>query len=335
MRRLEFAVLFMLAVVGGSVGSAWYFKQAPVQTDKAAVESIVADVLAHQPKPETDKTAVAAIVADTLTKQPKPAPGVNEAGVRSIVTEMLAADDAKNRQNSIATVASMDPKTLDPLIENYLMGNPQILSKMTDALDRQNKADQALKNQQAIAANSDAIFKDPDNVVLGNPNGDVTLVEMFDYNCGYCRAALPDLAQLLTEDTNLKVELKQFPILSPGSVDAARIALQVAKSGKNYWAFHQALYTSRGEVDVDTALNEAKALGLDPATLRANMQAKPITEALQNSMDLANKLNVTGTPTYIIGDLIIPGAVPIDQLRAAIANMRACGSAQGCPAKSG
>jgi len=335
MRRLQIVVLFLLAVVGGSVGSAWYFRQAPVVTDRAAVEAIVADALSHQPKPETDKAAVTAIVEDTLGRQPKPTPGVDEAGVRSIVTQMLADDDAKNRQNSLATVASLDPKALDPLIENYLMGNPKILSQMTDALDRQNKADEAVKNRQAIAENADAIFKDGDNVVLGNPNGDVTLVEMFDYNCGYCRGALPDLAQLLTEDKNLKVELKQFPILSPGSVDAARVALQVAKTGKDYWAFHQALYTSRGEVTADTALDEAKTLGLDPATLRANMQAQPVTQALQKSMDLATKLNVTGTPTYIIGDEIIPGAVPIDQLRAAIANMRACGSAVSCPAKSG
>ncbi|MDR3472035.1 MAG: DsbA family protein [Devosia sp.] len=335
MRRMQIVVLFLLAVVGGSVGSAWYFHQAPIETDKAAVEAIVSDVLSRQPKPETDKGAVSAIVADALAQQPKPAPGVNEAGVRSIVTEMLAAEDARLKQNSITTVASLDPNSLDPLIENYLMGNPKILQRMTDALDKQNKADQALKDRQVIAQNTAAIFDDPDNVVLGNPQGDVTLVEMFDYNCGYCRAALPDLAQLLTEDKNLRVELKQFPILSAGSVDAARIAVQVAKSGKDYWAFHQAMYTSRGEVDVNTALDEAKTLGLDPATLRANMQGKPISDALQRSYDLAKALNVTGTPTYIIGDQMIPGAVPIDELRASIANMRACGNAVSCPAKSG
>jgi protein-disulfide isomerase len=335
MRRLQIVVLFLLAVVGGSVGSAWYFRQAPVETDKAAVEAIVADVLSRQPKPATDGAAVSAIVADALARQPKPAPALNEAGVRSIVTEMLAAEDARNKQNTIATVASLDPKSLDPLIENYLMGNPKILQRMTDALDKQNKADQAVRDRQAIAQNSDAIFNDPDNVVLGNPQGDVTLVEMFDYNCGYCRGALPDLAQLLSEDKNLKVELKQFPILSAGSVDAARIAVQVAKSGKDYWTFHQGLYTARGEVDLNTALNEAKTLGLDPDTLRANMQGQPISAALQRSYDLAKALNVTGTPTYIIGDQMIPGAVPIDDLRTAIANMRACGSATGCPAKSG
>jgi protein-disulfide isomerase len=205
---------------------------------------------------------------------------------------------------------------------------------MNAALDQQTKADQALKDRQAIAQNSAGIFNDPDNVILGNPKGDVTLVEMFDYNCGYCRGALPDLATLLQDDKNLKVELKQFPILSAGSVDAARVAVQVAKTGADYWAFHQAMYTSRGEVDMQTALDEAKTLGLNPATLKAGMQSPQVSAALQKSYDLAKSLNVTGTPTYIIGDEIIPGAVPLDELKTAIANMRACGSAVSCQ-KSG
>jgi protein-disulfide isomerase len=335
MRRLQLVVLFLLAAVGGSVGSAWYFRQAPIPTDKAAVEAIVAEVLAKQPRPETDKATVEAIVSDALARQPKPAPMLAPADVRSIVTQMLAEQDAKNRQNSITTVASLDPSTLDPMIENYLLGNPRILQRMTEALDKQNKADQALHDRQAIAENKAKIFDDPDNVVLGNPNGDVTLVEMFDYNCGYCRGALPDLAQLLSQDKNLKVELKQFPILSMGSVDAARVAVQVSKSGKDYWTFHEALYTARGEVDADTALNEAKAMGLDPVKLKADMQSADVSNALQKSYDLARTLNVTGTPTYIIGDTIIPGAVPIEQLEQAIANMRACGSAVSCPAHAG
>jgi protein-disulfide isomerase len=308
MHRLQTVVLFVLAVVGGAVGSAWYFHSAPVRTDRQAVQAIVDATLAKEPRPTLDAV-----------------------GVRSIVTEMLAAEDAKNKQNSIATVASLDQRTLDPMIENYLTSNPRILQRMTDALDRQNKADQALHDRQVIAQNSQAIFDDPDNIVLGNPKGDVTLVEMFDYNCSFCRGALPDLAQLLSDDKNLKVELKQFPILSAGSVDAARIALQVGKSGKDYWTFHQALYTARGEVDLQTALNEAKTLGLDPNTLKADMQSADISNALQKSYDLAKTLNVAGTPTYIIGDEIIPGAVPLDQLKAAIANMRNCGSAVSCP----
>ncbi len=112
--------------------------------------------------------------------------------------------------------------------------------------------------------------------------------------------------------------------------------MQVAKSGADYWTFHQALFTGRGQVDATMALAEAKTLGLDPDTLKAKagMQAQPVNDALQKSYDLAKALNVTGTPTYIIGDALIPGAVPIDDLRTAIANMRACGSAVSCPKPS-
>jgi len=312
MRSLELAVFLVLGVVGGAVGSAWYFHEAPVRTDKAAVE---------------------AIVDARLASVPKPAPGLDAAGVKSIVAEMIAANDAKARQNSVMGVATLDPKTLDPLIEKYLMSDPSLLQRMNDALDAKNKADQAALQKQQITQNASAIFDDPSNVVLGNPHGVVTLVEMFDYNCSFCRGALPDLASLLSTDKNLRVELKQFPILTAGSVDAARVALEVAKSGKDYWAFHTALYTSRGEVTGQTALDEAKALGLDPDTLKAGMQDPKITAEIQSSFDLAQKLSLSGTPTYIIGDEIIPGAVPLDQLKLAIANVRACGSAVSCPAK--
>ena len=251
------------------------------------------------------------------------------AAVRTIVAEMLAADDAA-RAKSQMSIAQIDPKTLDPLIEKYLMSDPKILQRVNEALDQQTKTEQSAQDRTAIAQNADSIFNDPDKIVLGNPKGDVTLVELFDYNCSYCRGALPDLATLMTEDPKLRVILKEFPILTPGSVDAARVAVQVAKSGADYWAFHQAMFTSRGEVTADTALDEAKALGLDPETLRAGMQSTAVTGVIQKSFDLDKTLNITGTPTYIIGDAMIPGAVPIDQLRAAIANMRACGSTQ-CP----
>lgn len=313
MRRLEIVFFLLLGIVGGAVGSAYYYHQAPVQTDKPAVRAIVAEMAS----------------TGDLQLPVKP-PVTDTAAVRGIVAEMIGDYDLKHKQSSPVTVASLDPKTLDPMIENYLLSDPKLLQRMTDALDKQNKADQSLKDKQAIAQNADAIYNDPDKIVLGNPKGDVTLVEMFDYNCGYCRGALPDLATLLSEDKNLRVVLKEFPILSTGSVDAARVAVQVAKSGADYWAFHQALFTSRGEVDVNTALDEAKTLGLDPVSLKAGMQSKAVSDTLQKSYDLAKALNVTGTPTYIIGDQLIPGAVPIDDLRTAIANMRACGSTQ-CP----
>lgn len=315
-RRLEIIFFFLLGIIGGAVGSAYYYHQAPPLTDKSAVRAIVTEMAS----------------SGELALPAKPA-ATDTGAVKAIVSQMISDYDASHRQNTAMTVAALDPKALDPLIENYLMSDPKVLQRMTEALDKQNKADQTLRDKQAIAQNADAIFNDPDKIVLGNPNGDVTLVEMFDYNCSYCRGALPDLAALLSEDKNLRVVLKEFPILSSGSVDAARVAVQVAKSGADYWTFHQALFTSRGEVDVNTALDEAKTLGLDPVMLKAGMQSKSVNDVLQRSYDLAKALNVTGTPTYIIGDALIPGAVPIDDLRTAIANMRACGSTQ-CP-KSG
>ena len=153
--------------------------------------------------------------------------------------------------------------------------------------------------------------------MLGNPDGDVTLVEMFDYNCGYCRGALPDLATLIAEDPNLRVVLKEFPILSKSSVDAARVAVLVGEADVDYWAFHQALFTSRGQVDKDTALAAADDLGLNPVALELDMESRRGRRAIQKSYDIAKALNITGTPTYIIGDEMIPGAIGIDELRSA------------------
>jgi protein-disulfide isomerase len=212
------------------------------------------------------------------------------------------------------------------MIENYLMSNPRLLQRMSQALDTELRTAQAEATKAAISKYHAEIFDDPDHIVIGNPNGDVTLVEMFDYNCSYCRGALPDLATLIAEDPNLKVVLKEFPILSQESVDAARVGVLVSQQPVDYWTFHQRLFTSRGQVTGQVALDAARDLGLNPITLQLDMQSQDVTDVIQKSYDIAKELNITGTPTYIIGDTMIPGAVPIDQLREAIANMRACGS---------
>ena len=187
-----------------------------------------------------------------------------------------------------------------------------------------------------ITAHSTEIYQSADNVILGNPKGDVTLVEMFDYNCVYCRQALPDMAELMQADPNLKVILKQFPILSSGSVDAAKVAVLVGANPKiDYWAFHEKLFSLRaGEVGADQALQVAEQLGGNRVELMLDMNGKVPSDAIQQSYDLAKALNIGGTPTYILGDEMIPGAVPIDQLKSKIANMRKCGSTS-CDATAG
>jgi protein-disulfide isomerase len=150
---------------------------------------------------------------------------------------------------------------------------------------------------------------------------------MFDYNCTYCRQALPDIATLLAEDPKLKLILKEFPILSPGSIEAAKVAALVNEDKSlDYWAFHQKLFSMRGQIGAEQALEAAAAVGANRVALMIDMNGKAAEEAVQRGYRLATALDVSGTPTFIIGDEIIPGAVGLAALREKIANMRACGS---------
>jgi protein-disulfide isomerase len=267
---------------------------------------------------------VQAIVDKSLAAKP----ATDVAAVTAIVTDLLAKREADALPQSAAQI---DAATLNPMIEDYLMGNPRILQRVSDALDTEIKTAELAQRKDALQSMQAVIYDDPDHIVLGNPEGDVTLVELFDYNCGYCRSALPDLATLMAEDPNLKVILKEFPILSQGSIDAAKVAVLVGRSDVDYWAFHQKLFTSRGQVTKETALAAAQSLGLNPINIGLEMEGADVNAAIETSYDIAKALNVSGTPTYIIGDEVIPGAIGLDALRERISNMRKCGSTV-CPA---
>jgi len=294
MSRLPILLILIVGLVAGGLGVA-VLRPA---VDAAQVREIARQVVAEAPA-AVDKSAVETIVADVMARQP--------------------------RQNT-AQAAELDPTRLNPMIESYLMDNPSILQRVSDKLQAEVTAQRKAETRTQLAALKTDIYDAPDRIVLGNPDGDVTLVEMFDYNCGYCRQALPDLVTLLEEDKNLRVILKEFPILSPGSVEAARVAVQVSEAKVDYLSFHQALFTSPGKVDKAVALKAAADLGLNPITLELGMNAPAVGSVIEKSYRIANELKITGTPTYIIGDEVIPGAVGIDQLRSRIANMRACGS---------
>jgi protein-disulfide isomerase len=294
------ALLFVLVALLG-VGLIWVaYRPAGLTEDQ------VQAMLAEKAKPATDVAAVTRIVTDLLDKQK---------------AEALPQ-----------SAAQLDAETLNPMIEDYLLENPSILQRVSAALETEMKTAQAEQTRTALASLQQVIYDDPDHIVLGNPDGDVTLVELFDYNCGYCRGALPDMATLLAEDPNLRVILKEFPILSQGSVDAAKVAVVVARDKSvDYWQFHQKLFTSRGQVTKDSALAVAKDLGLNPVEVGLAMEGADVERVIAKSFQIAQGLNVSGTPTYIIGDEVIPGAIGLDSLRERIANMRKCGSTS-CPA---
>lgn len=278
--------------------------------------------------------AIAGLLAGALGYSviSRPAPQPDTIAVQGLIEEAIAAYDARRLAEESAKppvqAAAIDAAVLNPMIESYLLGDPRILQRMSVALDTTLREEEQAMASSAIAQMRDAIFNDPGQVVLGNPDGDVTLVEFFDYNCGYCRSALPDLATLLAEDPNLRVVLKEFPILSNESIDAARIGVLVGDAGVDYWAFHEALFTSRGQVDKQVALDAAAALGLNPVTLELDMGTETVAQTIQTSYEIAKALNITGTPTYIIGNEIIPGAIGLDELRLRIANMRECGETE-------
>ncbi len=265
--------------------------------------------------------------------------GLNEDSVRTIVSQMLAEQNAQLAeqdeaalkeltQNEVAIAAPvLSSDLLNPMIEEYLMGNPKILQRVSNALQEQLRVEELETAKLSLASYQTEIYEEAGDVVLGNPDGDVTLVEFFDYNCAFCRRAMPDMAKLLEEDTNLRIILKEFPILSENSVDAARVAVAVASTpDSDYWAFHELLFTARGQISGETALAAAKQIGMNPISLELDMQSDAVTSILQRNYALAQNLNITGTPAYIIGDEIIPGAVGVDALRTSIANMRECGS---------
>ena len=273
-------------------------------------------------RPAVDESQVRAIAAEVVAEAPRPSGGLTESAVETIVADLVARQPKQNHPGD----SVVDAATINPLIEDYLLKNPRILQRVTEALNAELTAERVAATRAAIAELRPALFEAPGQIVLGNPQGDVTLVEMFDYNCGYCRQSLPDIAALLDEDKNLKIVLKEFPILSQGSIEAARIAVQVAEADVDYWSFHQALFTSRGQVDKAAALQAAGDLGLNPITLEMGMKTPKVDAVLQESYRIADRLKITGTPTFIIGDEIIPGAIGLDGLKQRIANMRACGA---------
>lgn len=202
---------------------------------------------------------------------------------------------------------ALQEKQIVDVVRNYLTKNPEILVEMTTELDKRQAAEQAEKQQKIISDNADAIFRSPLAFVAGNPDGDVSVVEFFDYNCGYCRRALPDVVKLVDNDKKVRLVLKELPIFGEDSEAASKAALAAHKQGK-YFEMHQKLFTEPGKADKEKALRIGGELGLDVAQLEKDMADPEIQKSLDQAKDLAQKLGLQGTPLYLIGDHVIPGA---------------------------
>jgi protein-disulfide isomerase len=218
---------------------------------------------------------------------------------------------------------------IETIVRNYLLAHPEVLEEAMAELSKRQTAAEAEKHEASVAKNADAIFNSPRGVTVGNKDGDVTFVEFFDYNCGYCKRAMTDMLDLMKSDSKLKVVLKEFPVLGPGSVEAAQIAVAVRMqdpSGKKYLDFHQKLLNSKGQADKARAMAAAKEAGLDMAKLEKDSVSPEVRATLEENFKLAEAMGMNGTPSYVIGKQVVIGAVGLDSLREKIGVAR-CGKA--------
>ena len=222
---------------------------------------------------------------------------------------------------------------IEGILKDYLLTHPEILQEAMAELEKKQQAADAEKSKVAVKEHKQLLFGSPRQVTLGNQQGDVTLVEFFDYNCGYCKRALSDLMNLMKADPKLKVVLKEFPVLGPGSVEAAQVATAVRmqdRSGKKYLEFHQKLLGGRGQADRARALAVAKDIGMDMARLEKDMSSDEVRATLEESMQLADKLGLNGTPSYVVGPSVVVGAVGFDALKDKVESARACAANATC-----
>ncbi len=249
----------------------------------------------------TSKTKLAATIALAITvAAPLPA---------------LALDDAQKKE-------------IGAYINEYLVENPEILIEVQEALQKKQEAQQQAKAQSAITDNEKTIFTSPYDIALGNPKGDVTIVEFFDYNCGYCKRALSDMDEILKDDKNVRFVLKELPILGPDSLAAHKVSAAFRDlAPEKYGEFHRALLGAEGRATEESAIAIASGLGVSEADIRKTMTEKPHDDAVREAYSLANDLGITGTPSYVLGQEMVFGAVGADDLREKIANVRSCGKA--------
>ncbi|PWR02421.1 hypothetical protein DKT77_12545 [Meridianimarinicoccus roseus] len=207
------------------------------------------------------------------------------------------------------------------LVLETIRENPQIVMEAVAILQRQEADAQAQAQAQVLEDERDLLERDPNAPVLGNPDGDVTIVEFFDYNCPYCRRVKPEIEALLAADPNVRLVYREWPILGEGSVFAARAALAAREQGL-YEEFHWALMGMNGRAEEAAVMRVAEEVGLDLVQLRRDMAAPEIEEHIATSMRLSQALGFNGTPSFVIGEVLVPGLVEQEQLQALVAQVR-------------
>lgn len=217
----------------------------------------------------------------------------------------------------------LSTEQIEAIVRDYLLREPEIVFQALEELQRRQASAETERQQTAITAHEDQLLRDPEAPVAGNPDGAVTLVEFFDYRCSYCRRVVGSVQALIEEDTDLRMVFKELPVLGEDSIRAARAALASRKQ-EGYLPLHFALMDS-DDLSMAGIKRTAEAVGLDAEQLQADMETPEVDAAIQANYELARTLGIEGTPAFVIGDQLIPGAVDRARLEELIAEARASG----------
>jgi len=255
-------------------------------------------------------------------------------GLLLLVPTVSRAQDLREEIEAIVKdYLASHPDEVGRIVQGYFVQHPEAFGQiLAESLKRRSAATASVggsaaanispdQQRAAVASNEKLLFSSEHQVTLGNAQGDVSLVEFFDYNCGYCKRALPDMLTLLKDDPKLKVVLKEFPILGPGSVEAARVAIAARMqdpTGQKYLAFHSELLGNPGPASKEKALTAAKDQGLDMTRLEKDLVSDEVAATLNEDMKLAGAMGIHGTPGYVIGNDVVVGAVGLAALQVKI-----------------
>jgi protein-disulfide isomerase len=248
--------------------------------------------------------------------------------LKTITAALLLSATALSFSAPAHALDDAQKKEFGAFIKEYLIANPEIMLEVQEALEAKQSVARASQAESAVADNKQALFSSPDDLSIGNPKGDVTIVEFFDYNCGYCKRAMGDMDELLAKDKNLRLVLKEFPILGPDSVAAHTVSDAVRKlAPEKYGEFQRTLLGGTEHADEANAMALAVTLGLKEADVRKKMADSPNERSVKEAYQLATVIGISGTPSYIVGNEAVFGAVGAGPLEEKIANIRTCGKA--------
>ena len=250
-------------------------------------------------------------------------------GALALIAGLLATPLGSTSPADAASFTPEQTSEIGGIVKDYLIAHPEVLRDAITELENREKLAEGEARRKTLAEIGSKLADEPDSLVVGNPSGKITLVEFFDYNCGYCKRALTDLDRLMKANPDLKVVLRDFPILSAASQDAALVALAAHNqfTGDRYWEFHRKLLGVRSTVGKQQALDVAKGMGADMARLEADISDPKSRAAIQQSLNTAQSLALNGTPSYIVGEEAIVGAQGFDEIEKRVDNMRKCGKA--------